>query len=152
MLECPLYYFIRVKFQALFENVVAWCLKSFFQLDHQVNNNLYLMETTTLCHCRESTGLTPSWCTFSHISLLASSDFKINFISFHFNQSIRPFTWLKLSQNLVSMLIHAPPPFVPHERCKNLRSQFPFINQNACNAVTKRLPIDASSGIFYLCE
>ena len=60
VLECPLYNSIRDKFQSLFENVVLGSLKSFFQLDHQVDISLYLMEATALRHCRELVSLTPS--------------------------------------------------------------------------------------------
>ena len=44
MLECHLYNTIRGKFPSLFETVVPWSLKSSFQLDHQVDINLYLTE------------------------------------------------------------------------------------------------------------
>ena len=60
VLECPLYNSIRDKFQSLFENVVLGSLKSFFQLDHQVDISLYLTEATALRHSRELAGLTPS--------------------------------------------------------------------------------------------
>ena len=52
-LECLQYNSIRDEFQSLFENVVLWSLKSFFQLDHDVNISLYLTEATPLRHCRE---------------------------------------------------------------------------------------------------
>ena len=41
---------IRLKFPSLFENVVPWSLKYvfLFQLDHQVDNSIYLTEATTL--------------------------------------------------------------------------------------------------------
>ena len=55
MLECPLYNPVRDKFPSLFENVVLGKLKSFFQLDQQINISLYLMEATTLRHSRELT-------------------------------------------------------------------------------------------------
>ena len=48
MLECPLYNSIRDKFQSLFENVVLGSLKSFFQLDHQHDISLYVIEATAL--------------------------------------------------------------------------------------------------------
>jgi len=48
VLECPLYKPIRDKFPILFENVVLGSLESFFQLDHQVDISLYLMEATAL--------------------------------------------------------------------------------------------------------
>ena len=41
---------IRDKFPSLFENVVLGSLKSFFQLDNQVDINLYLIEATALRH------------------------------------------------------------------------------------------------------
>ena len=50
VLECPLYTFIRYKFQALFEKLVLGSLKYFFQLDHQVDINLYLTEAYRLHH------------------------------------------------------------------------------------------------------
>ena len=59
MLEYPLYKPIRFKFPSLFENVILECLKSFFQLDHQVNISLCLMEVTALHHSRELVGLKP---------------------------------------------------------------------------------------------
>ena len=55
VLECPLYNFIRDKFQSIIGS-----LKSFFQLDHQVEISLYLTEAIALCHSRELVGLTPS--------------------------------------------------------------------------------------------
>ena len=48
MLECPLYEPIRDKFTSLFENVVLGSLKSFFQLDHQVDICLFLKKATAL--------------------------------------------------------------------------------------------------------
>ena len=44
VLECPLYNQIRDKFSSLSENVVprTWIIKSFFQLDQQVNISLCL--------------------------------------------------------------------------------------------------------------
>ena len=41
------------KFPSLFENVVSWSLKSFFELDQQVNISLYLTKATALHHSRE---------------------------------------------------------------------------------------------------
>ena len=43
-LKSPLYDPIRDKFLSLFENIVLRNLKSFFQLDHQVDISLYLIE------------------------------------------------------------------------------------------------------------
>ena len=60
MLECPLCNSIRDKFQSLFEKVVIGCLKSFFQLDHQVEINLYLTEAIALCHSKQLANLTSS--------------------------------------------------------------------------------------------
>ena len=60
MLECPLYNSIRDKFPSLFENVVPGSLKSFFQLNQQVNISLYPTEVTALHHSRELIGLKPS--------------------------------------------------------------------------------------------
>ena len=59
VLECPLHNPSRDKSPSLFENVVVGTLKSFIQLDHQVDVSLYLTETTTLCPCRELIGLKP---------------------------------------------------------------------------------------------
>jgi hypothetical protein len=60
VLGCPLYNPIRDKFPSLFENVVLGSLKSFFELDHQVDISLYLTKATALCHSRELTGVKPS--------------------------------------------------------------------------------------------
>ena len=83
VLEYPLYNLIRDKFPSLFENAISRSLKSFFQLDQQVNISPYLKETSTLRHSRELTGLKPSSCTFNPISLLGFPNFKIDFISIH---------------------------------------------------------------------
>ena len=48
------------RFQSLFENVVLGSLKSFLQLDHQVDISLYLKSATALCHYGEIAGLTQS--------------------------------------------------------------------------------------------
>ena len=48
VLECPSHNPIRDKIPSIFENVVPKNLKSFFQLDHQVDISLYLTETTVL--------------------------------------------------------------------------------------------------------
>lgn len=47
MLECPPYISIRNKVQSLFETVMLRSFKIVFELDHQVNINLYLMDATT---------------------------------------------------------------------------------------------------------
>jgi hypothetical protein len=60
VLECPLYNPIKVKFPSIFENVVLESLKSFFQLDDQVNIRLYTTEATALCHSRKLIGWKPS--------------------------------------------------------------------------------------------
>ena len=52
VLECPLYNPIKNKFSSLFKEVIQESLKSFFQLDHQVNVSLYLTEATTLRHSK----------------------------------------------------------------------------------------------------
>ena len=59
MLKCPLHNPIRDKFSSLFENAELRSLKSFFQLDHEVDVSLYLMEVTALYHFRELANLTP---------------------------------------------------------------------------------------------
>ena len=74
---------IREKMPPLFGNVVLGSLKSFFQLDHQVDISLYLTEATALRHCRELANLKLLWCIFNPISLHGFMDFKINFIIFH---------------------------------------------------------------------
>ena len=48
---------VRDKFPSLFENVVPGSLKSFFQLDQQVNISLYLTEATAIHHFRGLTSL-----------------------------------------------------------------------------------------------
>ena len=48
--ECPLYKTVRDKYPSLFENVVLGSLESFFQLDHQVDINLYIPKVIALCH------------------------------------------------------------------------------------------------------
>ena len=72
MLECPLYNSIRDKFEFLFENIALGNVKPFFQLDHQVDVSLYLVEAMAICYSRELTSLIPSRCTFSPWSFLAS--------------------------------------------------------------------------------
>ena len=72
-----MFYPTRDKFPSLLENVVLGSLESFFQLDHQMDINLYLMEATALCHSRELASLKPSWCTFNPISLFGFPDFKL---------------------------------------------------------------------------
>ena len=49
----PVHSINRDRFPSLFENVVLRSLKSFFQIDHQVNISLCLMEATALHHSRE---------------------------------------------------------------------------------------------------
>ena len=48
---------IKDKLPSLFENVVLGSLKSFFQLDFQVDISLYLTKATALHHSRELDGL-----------------------------------------------------------------------------------------------
>jgi hypothetical protein len=55
MLECPLYNFISNKFPSILENVILGSLKSFFQLDLQVNISLYLTVANSLRHSRQLT-------------------------------------------------------------------------------------------------
>ena len=59
MLECLVYNPLRDKYLSLFENIILGSLKSFFQLNHQVDISLYLTDTT-FYHSRELTGLKPS--------------------------------------------------------------------------------------------
>ena len=58
--EYPLHNLVRDKFSSLFEDVILGSLKTFFQLDQQVDISLYLMEATTLRHSRELASLKPS--------------------------------------------------------------------------------------------
>jgi hypothetical protein len=60
VLERPLYNLIKDKFPSLFENVIPRSLKSFFQLDHQVDISLYLIEANVPRNSRELAGLKPS--------------------------------------------------------------------------------------------
>jgi hypothetical protein len=76
MLECPLDKPIRDKFPLLFQNVALGSLKSFFQLDHQMDFSLYLKEDTTLCHFKQLDGLKRSLRTFIPISLFDNLGFK----------------------------------------------------------------------------
>jgi hypothetical protein len=59
MLEYPLCKLIRDKFPSLFDIIILGNLESFFQLDHQIDISLYVMETTTLHHSQKLVGLTP---------------------------------------------------------------------------------------------
>ena len=52
-LECPMYDFIRDRFPSSFHNVQLGNLKSFFQLDNQVDTNLDLTKALALCCSRE---------------------------------------------------------------------------------------------------
>ena len=79
--ECPLFNPVRDHFSSLFENVVLGSLKSFFQLDQQVDISLYLMKATAFCTSR-IIDLKPTRCTFNPISLLASSTLKSRYITF----------------------------------------------------------------------
>ena len=65
MLECPLYNPTKDSFKIhiyiyIFKNVVVGSIKSFFQLDHQVDISGYLTEATALRHSRILAGLKPS--------------------------------------------------------------------------------------------
>ena len=53
MLEYSLCKPIRNKFSSLVENIILGSLKSFFQLDHQVDISFYLTKAAALCHSRE---------------------------------------------------------------------------------------------------
>ena len=57
VLECPLYKPSRAKYPSRYENVVLGSLKSFFQLDHQVD---LASIARRLPHARESARLNPS--------------------------------------------------------------------------------------------
>lgn len=56
----------------LFENIRLGSLKSLFQLNNQVNVNVFLLETTPFSYYRELRCLIPCRCTFGPISPLAS--------------------------------------------------------------------------------
>ena len=56
MLGCPLYNPIQDYVPSLFENVIPRSLKTFFQLENELDMN-YPMEATALCHFRELVGL-----------------------------------------------------------------------------------------------
>ena len=57
MLEFPYIHPIKDKCPSLFKNVILGSLKSFFNLDHQVDINLYLTEATSLRHSKELVGV-----------------------------------------------------------------------------------------------
>ena len=65
------------------QNVLLGSFKSLFQLDHQVDIGLYLMEAITLCHSKKLAGLKPSWCTVLSVSLAFSASWNLKSISFH---------------------------------------------------------------------
>ena len=85
----PLYNSIRDRFQSLFETVVSRSFKSFFQLEHQVDISCLSHRDycTLLSHFRKVAGLTPFWCAFSPITLLAS--WSLISISFHLQKKTR---------------------------------------------------------------
>ena len=70
----PLYNSVENKFASLFKNVVLGNLKSFFQLDHQVDTR-----STTTWYYLESVALKPSWCTW--LAVLVSRTLKSIFFS-----------------------------------------------------------------------
>jgi hypothetical protein len=53
LLECPLDISSRDKFQPLFEYAILGSLKSFFQVDQQVNISHFLTKATALHHSRK---------------------------------------------------------------------------------------------------
>ena len=67
ILEHTRYNSIKDKLWSLFEKAILGRLKSFFQLDHQVDTSFYLAEATALRHSRVVAGSTPTWCTSSPI-------------------------------------------------------------------------------------
>ena len=111
LLECPLYKPIRNKCPSLFEDVGLGSLKSFFQLDHQVDINLYLTKATALHHSKELASLRPPWCTFNPIHL-----FLFPYLTSMSAQSphpwIRPspggWLWLTCKPILMVNLLHFP--------------------------------------------
>ena len=127
VLECPLYNLVRDKFSSMFENVVLGSLKCSLRLDHLVEVSLYLMEATAL-HCsRESTGMKPSWCTFSPIGLLVS--WTLQSISF-----IGDFILQKFSLHL---MLNADREFLaqksaPHRDFYNVRKVDTHVHHTSC--------------------
>ena len=72
VLECAQYSPTKDKFQSLFENVILGSLKSFFQLDHQVNISLYLKKALHSATLGNSLVWQYPWSAFNSITLLAS--------------------------------------------------------------------------------
>ena len=69
VLKCPYITPLETSL-SLFENVLLGSRKSFLQLDHQVDINLYLTKASALRHSRALVGVKPPWCTFNPIRAL----------------------------------------------------------------------------------
>lgn len=78
VLECPLYNSIRDMFSSLFHNIIVLgILKSFYQLDHQIDTSLwnaYLAEANALRYLKEIPLITSFsiWCTSHPLNMLTS--------------------------------------------------------------------------------
>ena len=72
-----------MKVSSLFENVVLGSLKSYFQVEHQHDNNIYLTKVKALHHSRESTGWKLLWCNL--VSLAFMAYMTLESISVHFS-------------------------------------------------------------------
>lgn len=75
---------LKIHFQSLITHVVLGSLKSFCQVDHEVDSSLHLTKATALRHSKKVAILTPSWGTFSPTNLVAFQIFKINLVALHF--------------------------------------------------------------------
>jgi hypothetical protein len=88
---------IRDRFQSLFENVLSRSFNSFFQLlDHQVDISClsHRAYCTLLTYSREVVGLTPSWCTCSPTTLLASRTLTSISLHLHKKHEAATRSWL----------------------------------------------------------
>lgn len=84
VLKCLLYNPVaNMKFPSLFENVVLGSLKSFFQIDHQDDINIYFTKAKVLHHFRESTRWKLLWCHLVSLGFMAYMTLKST--SIHFN-------------------------------------------------------------------
>jgi hypothetical protein len=62
----------RNMFPFMFQTVVLGSLKPFCQMDHQIDISRCLTKASALCYSEKSVFLTPTCCTSSTTSLLAS--------------------------------------------------------------------------------
>ena len=72
-----------MKFPSLFENVVLGSLKSFFQIDHQADINIYFTKAKALHHFRESTRWKLLWCHLVSLGFMAYMTLKPTSLHFH---------------------------------------------------------------------